>query len=231
MSCGFFLPSLSESTATDFQVPGMNCIGPDSAVIDRVVVERAAVGVGDLGAAVTAVERDAVDAGLGNTVCVERVAAGASVVGLDAADRGDEVPRELARLVGLAQQGLGSGGRRRALTTGCRWWTASTRCRRGRPSGRCRRASAGRSRDPRTRSRARPGCPTPSVVAGCRRKVCAGHRGTPCSDQNCHRNQGAGLLPTRELASSHKYVPSMLPRQVRHSVNRCYCQPRRAAKQ
>ena len=67
-----------------------------------------------------AVERDAVDAGPGDALGVEVVAVGAAVVGLDAADRGDQLPGQVAGLVGGVDDGLGAlvGGERGA--TGCR---------------------------------------------------------------------------------------------------------------
>ncbi len=73
---------------------------PDRTVDDRVVVELARVGVGDLGGAVAAVERDAVDAGGADALVGQRVAAVAAVVGLDAADRGDQGPVDVAGGVG-----------------------------------------------------------------------------------------------------------------------------------
>ena len=80
----------------------------DRAVVGRVVVVLAGVGVDDLGGAVGAVERDAVDAGRGQAVVVEDVAVGATVVGLDAADRGDQLPGQVAALVGGVDDRLGA---------------------------------------------------------------------------------------------------------------------------
>ena len=73
---------------------------PDRAVEDGVVVELAAVGVVDGLGAVLAVERDAEDAGLGDPVLGQGVAAVAAVVGLDPADGGDQLPGDVAGLVG-----------------------------------------------------------------------------------------------------------------------------------
>ncbi len=73
---------------------------PDGAVVDRVLVELAAVGVVDRLGAVLAVQGDAVDAGLGDAVLGQGVAAVAAVVGLDPTDRRDQLPRDVAGLVG-----------------------------------------------------------------------------------------------------------------------------------
>ena len=61
-----------------------------------------------------AVEREAVDAGPGEAVAVQRVAAAAAVVGLDPADRGDQLPGQVAGRVGGVDDGLGAlvGGER-----------------------------------------------------------------------------------------------------------------------
>ena len=100
MSWGLRWPSPSASTLTTCQVEGMNCIAPTARSIDRVLVELATVGVLDRGGAVLAVQLDAVDAGLGDAVLGQRVPAVAAVVGLDPADRGDQLPGDVAGLVG-----------------------------------------------------------------------------------------------------------------------------------
>ena len=86
----------------------------DGAVPLRVGVVLAGVGVADDGGVVAAVERDAEDARGGEALVVEGVAVGAAVVGLDAADRGDQLPGEVAGLVGGVDDGLGAlvGGER-----------------------------------------------------------------------------------------------------------------------
>ena len=88
--------------------------GADRAVPAGVVVELAAVGVGDRGGALGAVERQAEDAGGGDALVVEYRAAEAAVVGLHTADRGDQLPGKVAGLVGGVDDGLGAlvGGER-----------------------------------------------------------------------------------------------------------------------
>src|SRR5690606_34908721 len=95
----------------------------DSAVPDRVVVVLTGVGVGDLGGVVGAVERDAVDAGAAVALVVEDVAGVATVVGLDPADRGQQLPGQVAAGVGgvhdlRAALVGGEGGRRDAVGGG-----------------------------------------------------------------------------------------------------------------
>ena len=108
MSWGLRWPSPSASTPTTDQVEGMNCIGPTAR--SKVVSWSywpASVSVISCGG-LRAVERDAVDAGRGQAVVGEHVAVGAAVVGLDAADRGDELPGQLAGGVGGVDDGLGA---------------------------------------------------------------------------------------------------------------------------
>ena len=80
----------------------------DGAVELGVGVVLTGVGVDDVLGVVLAVERDAVDAGLRHAVVAERVAAEAAVVGLDPADGRDQLPRDLAGLVGGVDDGLGA---------------------------------------------------------------------------------------------------------------------------
>ena len=191
--------------------------GADSAVVDRVLVDGAVVGVVDLGAAVIAVERDTVDARLGDAVSVQRVAVAATMVALDAANGCDEVPREVAGRVSACRAESRRGGMRRGLTTGCRWSTGSQRCRRDRRAGRCRRASPGRWPAGRMRSTGRRG----RLRRHCRPRPLQRlmvERSSPCANQNCHRDQGAGLLPPSELACSHVFLPS----NVQNRVTGCY---------
>ena len=107
MSCGLRLPSLSPSTPTTDQVDGMNCIGPTARsyfLSESYCPASVSVICWVL---LRAVERDAVDAGLGDAVVTEDVAAEATVVGLDAPDGRDQLPRELAGRVGGVDDRLG----------------------------------------------------------------------------------------------------------------------------
>ncbi len=67
---------------------------PDRSVPDGVAVVATVVGVGDAGGAVGAVERDADDGGADGPIGLERGAAESTVVGLDLADPGDDLPRQ-----------------------------------------------------------------------------------------------------------------------------------------
>ena len=80
----------------------------DRAVEPHVTVELAGVGVADLGGPATAVEPDAVDARRGDPLVVQEAPAEATVVGLDPADRRDQLPREVAGLVRGVDDGLGA---------------------------------------------------------------------------------------------------------------------------
>ncbi len=82
--------------------------GPHGPVVRPVRVVLAGVGVGDALGVVLAVEGDAVDPGLRDAVVVEDVAAEAAVVGLDPADGGDQLPAEVAGLVGGVDDRLGA---------------------------------------------------------------------------------------------------------------------------
>ena len=72
----------------------------DRAVEARVAVVLPGVGVADQRRAVRAVEHGAEDAGLGDALVGQHVAAGAAVVGLDPPDRGDQLPGQVAGAVG-----------------------------------------------------------------------------------------------------------------------------------
>ncbi|CAB4721389.1 unannotated protein [freshwater metagenome] len=80
----------------------------DRPVEHLVAVELTGVGVGDQTGARLAVEGQTVDAGRGDAVRVEHVAAEAAVVGLDASDGRDQLPRQVARGVGGVDDRLGA---------------------------------------------------------------------------------------------------------------------------
>ncbi len=114
MSCGLRLPSLSASTPTTDQVEGMNCIGPTarSHFASESYWPASVSGM----TAVLLLPSSAMPKmpGVGEALGVEGVAVGAAVVGLDPADRGDQLPGEVAGLVGGVDDGLGAlvGGER-----------------------------------------------------------------------------------------------------------------------
>ena len=117
--CGDATPSLVAVLGE--RLPGARdeLHGADGAVEGGVAVQRAAVGVADRGGADRgAVEAGAEDAAVGGARAVDPAAGG--VPGLDAADAGDEVPRQAARRVRGGERGFGGpvGGQHRARDPG-----------------------------------------------------------------------------------------------------------------
>ena len=115
MSWGSRRPSPSASTPTTVQVEGMNCIGPTARSNRCVTVEQAGVGVVDARGRAATGEPRAEDRRVDDAVGGHQRAAEPAVVALDLADRGDQLPGEVAGRVGLAHHGLGPlVGRQRA---------------------------------------------------------------------------------------------------------------------
>ena len=117
--CGDATPSLLPSLANNCPGARDELHGADGAVEGGVAVQRAAVGVADRGGAHRgAVEAGAEDAAVGGARAVDPAAGG--VPGLDAADAGDEVPRQAARRVRGGERGFGGpvGGQHRARDPG-----------------------------------------------------------------------------------------------------------------
>ncbi len=170
----------------------------DRTVPDGVLVELAVVGVGDLGDAL-AVERDAVDAGLCEAVGAQCVAVAATVVGLDATDGGDEVPRELAAGVGLGEQGLGASvGVQRGRGDAVRGERGD-----GAVGPGARVDAAGRVLDGGRLLEGGPGDVGDDVGVGPTGRdgqAGVGEGCTPRTDENCHGHQGTCLLQARELS-------------------------------
>ena len=108
MSWGSRRPSPSASTPTTVQVEGMNCIGPTARSNAGVAVEQPGVGVVDArGGAVTGEPRTE-DRRVDDAVGGHQRAAEPAVVALDLADRGDQLPGEVAGRVGLTDHRLGT---------------------------------------------------------------------------------------------------------------------------
>src|SRR5688500_16158364 len=91
MSKGSVSPSPSASMAYARQVVGMKLHGSHRTVVDRVAVPAATVAVADVGE-LHAVQRGSEDPGPGGAVGVQDRTAVAAVVGLHAADAGEQRP-------------------------------------------------------------------------------------------------------------------------------------------